>query len=287
MLQFLRGRRTGILLLAIVALLFTLMTIQVRRGGPTASEGALMRLAAPVARGFSGLTASITDLWGNYVDLRQTRERNAELHEELIRLQLRLRELEKARLENERLARLLDMKEGMGLSSIASRVIGNNSLGVTRTILIDRGSGRGVKANNAVVADRGVVGRVWKVEPLTSKIQLITDAAAGTAVLVQRSRVQGILLGRGADLCSLEYVSMLDDVEEGDLLVTSGLDGIYPKGLPVGIVQDVKPGPAGLRLIGVEPRVRFNRLEEVLILSGTDGGTVPGPVADAGREDLP
>jgi rod shape-determining protein MreC len=99
-----------------------------------------------------------------------------------------------------------------------------------------------------------------------SKVQLITDAAAGTAVLVQRTRVQGILLGRGSELCSLEYVSTLDDVKDKDLLVTSGLDGIYPKGLPVGRVGELGPRAGLLQTITVVPRVEFNRLEEVLVL---------------------
>jgi len=121
-----------------------------------------------------------------------------------------------------------------------------------------------------VVGSSGVVGRVWTVSPGLSKVQLLTDAAAGTAVLLQRTRVQGILMGGGTDLCTLEYISTLEDVKEGDLVITSGLDGIYPKGLPVGRVGKVSPGEGIFWTIAVIPRVEFNRLEEVLILLRSD-----------------
>ncbi len=246
------------------------MTAQVRRGGESVSDRFLLRLTGPILRGASGLTTGISRYWSEYVDLRGARRRNAELNQTLAELQVELQRLEEARVQNERLRQLLDMKQGMDISMVAAAVIANNSTGVSHTILVDRGSGAGVAPNSATVAARGVVGRVWTVTRNVSKVQLITDAAAGTAVLVQRTRVQGILLGRGSDLCKLEYVSTLDDVEKGDLLITSGLDGIYPKGLPVGTVVAVSPGADGLRNILVKPRVRFNRLEEALILLGNE-----------------
>jgi len=270
MLQFLRDRRAFFLLIAVLASLFVLMAVQVKDGASPRTESLLLRLASPFLRASSAVTGGLSGLWDEYVNLRHTRSRNAVLEEKVGQLQLQVQKQEEARLENDRLRALLDLKEGLGISTVASMLIGNNAVGLSRTILVASGTEAGLKPNMAVVSAQGVVGRVWTVSPSVSKIQLITDAAAGTAVLVQRTRVQGILMGRGSDLCSLEYVSTLEDVKEGDLLVTSGLDGIYPKGLPVGSVAEVSGSEGLLRGISVVPRVDFNRIEEVLILLRSD-----------------
>lgn len=289
MLQFLRDRRLAFMLVVILASLLVLMAIQVRRGGPSGSDSLLFRLTSPFVRAAGAVTGGIESVWEGYVDLRGTRRRNRELREEVVRLQMDQQRLEEARLQNERLKGLLELKEGMGIASVASRVIGNSSLGIARTILVDRGSESGIRPNMPVVSAQGVIGRVWTVGSGVSKIQLITDVQAGTAVLVQRTRVQGILAGRGADTCLLQYVSTHDEVAKGDLLVTSGLDGIYPRGLPVGTVIDIAPGPGILRTIAVEPRVEFNRLEEVLILLRSDIPLpeTPSPAAPAAEGTRP
>ena len=268
--RILRDRKTAFFLLVVVASLFVLMAVQVRQGGPVASEGMLLRLASPLLRAGAAVSSVVSGIWGDYVDLRGTRRRNAELEVELTELRLELQKLEESRLQNDRLRSLLDLKEGMGTSTVAASVIANNTLGLSHTMLIDRGSASGLKPNMPVVSSMGVVGRVWTVAPHVAKIQLITDAQAGTAVLVQRSRVQGILLGSGTGLANLDYVTMHDDVVKGDLLVTSGQDGIYPKGLPVGEVDRLGEPRGVLRTIQIAPRADFRRLEEVLVLLSAD-----------------
>jgi rod shape-determining protein MreC len=266
MIQFLRERRALLLLAVMLAVLFALMATQVRQGVPSSSETMLLRLASPFLRAGAAVTDGIAGLWHEYVDLRHTRSRNAALEERIARLQLQLQQIEEGRVQTERLRALLDLKQAMEGTTVAATVVANKPTGLSHTILIDRGFEAGIRPNMAVVSAQGVVGRVWTVSNGVSKVQLITDAAAGTAVLVQRTRVQGILLGRGSELCSLEYVSTLDDVKDKDLLVTSGLDGIYPKGLPVGRVGELGPRAGLLQAITVVPRVEFNRLEEVLVL---------------------
>ena len=266
MIQFFRERRTLLLLVAVMVTLLALMTTQVSNGTPSEGETMLMRVASPFLRVGAAITSGVSGIWHEYVDLRHTRSRNASLEERVTVLQLEVQKLDEAGRENERLRALLELKEAMGGGTVAARVIANNSRGMAHTILIDRGASSGIRPNMAVVAAEGVVGRVWVVSEHIAKIQLITDTAAGTAVLLQRTRVQGILLGDGSELCPLEYVAALEDVKEKDLLVTSGLDGIYPKGLPVGRVAEVGPVMGLLKSVWVLPRVNFNRLEEVLVL---------------------
>lgn len=264
--HFLHDRRSAILVVTILALLFVLMAFQVRTGGGGDPETFLFKMVSPLVRAGSWVTGGVSEGWHQYVDLRGTRERNAGLEKEIMELRQTLSALEDARAQNERLRVLLSLKRAISAPGIAATVISNESVGLSRTLILDRGSDDGVRPNMPVVAAQGTVGRVWVVGAHNCKVQLITDADAGTAVLVQRSRVQGVLLGRGSDYCSMEYVSRLDDVREGDLIVTNGLDGIYPKGLPVGPVRRVGQGKGDLRTITVLPRVKFNRLEEVLIL---------------------
>lgn len=266
MYRFLRERRPEVLLIAVSALLFVLMAVQVRGSGASGSERLLLRLLSPFVRLTASVSGSLSGLWTGYVDLRGARGRTESLEADLTRLRVKLHEMDETLRENERLRALLDLKQVLPVDSIAAKVIGNKSLGLSRTLLVDRGSADGVRPNMPVVVGDGVVGRVWTVAPRLAKIQLITDSDAGTAVLVQRTRVQGILQGRGDDVCSMEYVSRHDDVVEGDLIVTNGLDGIYPKGLPVGPVERVVSGQGEMLVIAVTPRVKFNRLEEVLIL---------------------
>lgn len=270
MYRFLRERRPEVLLIAVSALLFILMAVQVRGNGASGSERLLLRLLSPLVRLTAAVTGGVSGIWSGYVDLRDTRDHNQSLEANLTRLRVKAHEMEETLRENERLKALLDLKQVLPVDSLAARVIGNKSLGLSRTLLVDRGSADGVRQNMPVVVGDGVVGRVWTVAPHLAKIQLITDSDAGTAVLVQRTRVQGILQGRGDDVCSMEYVSLHDDVQEGDLIVTNGLDGIYPKGLPVGPVARIAPGPGEMRVIAVTPRVKFNRLEEVLILMSSE-----------------
>ena len=281
MLRFLGDRRTGVLLATILASLFILMAVQVRRDGAAGSEGILLRLASPFIRASAAITGGISGAWDDYIDLRHARELSEALGKDVTDLQLELQRLEEARLENERLLALLDLKEGIGAPSVAAKVIGNKSAGLSRTILINRGSADGLEPNMPVVSTKGVVGRVWTVSPRVSKIQLITDSDAGTAVLIQRTRVQGILFGRGSELCTMEFVFQLDEVDEGDLLVTNGLDGIYPKGLPIGPVRNIGKGQGIMRTITVTPRVKFNRLEEVLVLLTSEIDLPEMPAEDA------
>ncbi|HKY31267.1 MAG TPA: rod shape-determining protein MreC [Candidatus Polarisedimenticolia bacterium] len=278
MLHFLRDRRSAVLLMVVAASLFVLMAVQVHQSGPVGSEGFLLRLASPLLRGAAAVTGSLSGVWNDYVDLRGTRRRNESLEDEVTRLRLELQKLEEARLQNDRLRTLLDLKDGMGVPSVAAAVISNNSLGLTHTLLLDRGELSGLRPNMPVVSSMGVVGRVWTVSPRVAKVQLITDAQAGTAVLVQRTRVQAILVGTGSDTCSLQYVSTLEEIAEGDLLVTSGQDGIYPKGLPVGVVSRLGQGRGILRSIAVTPRADFRKLEEVLVMLR---GDIPLPEAPA------
>ena len=146
------------------------------------------------------------------------------------------------------------------------QVIGNDLSPASSTITVDKGSDDGIGKDMAVITPAGVVGKIHTVLPNTAKVLLLTDPGNTVAVMVQRNREEGLLEGKLVN-CALKYVSYYADIQEGDLLVTSGLDGIYPKGLPVATVMKVtKQEAVAFQTVVAEPVVRFSRLEEALVL---------------------
>jgi rod shape-determining protein MreC len=272
-----RDRRPAIYLLLLLVALFGLMAGQVRGGPLSRIEGLLLYATSPLLRGVHALTEWTgevrSDLTGG-----ESPGRIRELEQSVAELQLDKQRCEEERIENSRLRALLDLKQGLKIPTIAASVLANSFRAATKTCLINRGTASGVAADMPVVNAQGVVGRVWSAGTSLSKIQLLTDASAGIAVLVQRTRVQGVLMGRGDQVLDLRYVSTIDDVRAGDLLLTSGQDRIYPRGLPVGVVAEVRAGTGLLRSVSVVPRVDFDRLEEVLVLTRSDIPLEPGEV---------
>jgi rod shape-determining protein MreC len=192
---------------------------------------------------------------------------NERLQQELGRLRLEAAVANELLIENERLRDLLGFKKLHPLSSIMAQAIGKESSPSSRTMTINRGTDDGIEKDLAVITAAGVVGKIQAVLPGTAKVILLTDPVSTLAVRVQRNREEGLLEGRLSS-CALKYVSFYADIQEGDLLVTSGLDGIYPKGLPVATVVKVsKHEASAFQTVIAEPAVRLSRVEEVLVLT--------------------
>jgi rod shape-determining protein MreC len=182
-------------------------------------------------------------------------------------MSLRLEALEQARLENERLQRLLGMTGNIPFRSIGARVVGRTPNYMSNTLYVDRGWEAGVTRDDPVLSAAGILGRVVLVSRYYSQVQLITNADASTGVMVEHSRSPGVLKGSGDSVLSLEYISNTEQVDVGDNIVSSGLDGIYPKGLSVGKVIESRKGTYVFRIIRVQPSADLLHVEEVLVLS--------------------
>jgi rod shape-determining protein MreC len=170
--------------------------------------------------------------------------------------------------ENERLRRLLELKRHSTYRSIAALVIGRSPTNWFNTIVLDKGSEAGVAVNMPVITPEGLVGRVNRIGRNSSQVLLITDPESEIGVLLERTRIQGVIQGRKRDLV-LKYLPLTSDVRAGDLVITSGLEkGLFPKGLTIGRVKRVgTPQPQDLYLeIVITPEADLSRLEEVLIL---------------------
>ena len=188
-------------------------------------------------------------------------------------------------LENYRLSHLLEMRSRVGTEALAAKVIGKDATNWFRTILIDRGANEGIQRHMAVVTTEGLVGRVVDVTAIAARVQLITDPESTVGILIQRSRIAGIAAGSQEGTVQIKYLPLMADVVAGDRVITSGMGGIFPKGIPLGrILRVSRPTNGALfQETWVQPLPDFSRLEEVAVLKRPTASDLPW----GGGERLP
>ncbi|MGC2420386.1 MAG: rod shape-determining protein MreC [Candidatus Acidiferrales bacterium] len=229
-----------------------------------------VQVTSPVERAGTWIFSRVGALWGGYVALHNTRAENQSLRRELDRLRLRNAELESQAAEGQRLAALLDFREAHPEAPmLAAQVIGASADPVSHTLFINRGERDHVRRNMAVITPDGVVGKIVEVFPATAQVLLINDKDSGVGVLFAETRTHGVVKGTGDILPRMDYVVNTENVHAGETILTSGEDRIFPKGLLVGTVADAAPGNP-FQTIHIEPAVRLDRLEDVLVLLSLD-----------------
>jgi len=252
-------------------------------------------VSSPFIRAVSWVRDKGSYLMSEYVLIRDSRQENRQLREELGQLRARLLKTEE---EQGAWHRQRDHYRKLGVatdSGLVAQVVSQEPKSYFRTLTIDRGAQDGIVPDQVVVADGGLVGRVIQVDSTRSKVLLITDLRSAVAVLDVKTRARGTLVGRqkklrlGRDhwLTQAEYILAKEEIRSGDLLLTSGLDGLFPHGIPVGVVRTIKKDGAGLFWKAeVQPYVETQTLETVLVL--TDSGIPEGPGQTVGvRANLP
>ncbi|WP_456431627.1 rod shape-determining protein MreC [Thermosulfuriphilus sp.] len=250
-------------------LVFALIGLSVEQGPRFSfAQKILVEIFAPAEKFLSQGISGAKELLEGYVLLVHTKQENEALKKEVAKLRARLVEYREALIANARLKKLLELKQSLPYASLSAQVVGRDPSMWFRSLIIDLGGDEGLEEGMAVITVGGVVGQILGVTPNYAKVMLITDPNSAVDVVVQRSRARGILRGQGSETCNLEYVSMEADVREGDLLITSGLDGIFPKGLLVGIVKRVLPDrQEGLfQRVEVRPAINLEDIEEVLVI---------------------
>jgi rod shape-determining protein MreC len=270
-------RRTGYFFLAVVVGHVILISTQVttKRGVPML-EQAVFGVFSEVQRVANGVTTGVRTSWQNYFALQQVQEENERLKQQISALQIRLQQERSLAQQSQSLQKLLELKTSSELATTAANVIAGGASPEFRTITIDKGTSEGVHGDMAVISPEGIVGRVIQPSPRAAKIQLLIDRNAAAGAMVERTRAQGVVIGTGADELRMDYVSGSAEVKADDVVVTSGIDGIYPKGFVIGQIQSVKRGAGGYSSIVVRPAVDFSALEAVLIV------VTPRPKAQAG-----
>ena len=259
--------RATVVLIAVLFAQVVLLAWQVKRRD---SDVPLLRewvqaVLAPPQKALSAGLRGVSDIWHNYADLRQARDQSRRLEEELNRQRITNHLLREEVQELQRLKALLAFREQSSLTTVAARVIGSGATDTSRVLFLNKGQDDGLQPNQAVITPEGIVGKLQRAFRNSAQVLLINDNDSGVGVLLENSRIHGVLKGQNGQYCQLRYVLNDEKVEVGEPVLTSGEDRIYPKGLPVGTVVSARPGPIFKEIL-VQPAARLNRLEEVLVV---------------------
>ncbi len=303
--NFFTRYKNPLVLMAVLFIQVIALATQVKRPDPRGGTGAggtrLIRTwtvtaFTPIQKMFVSTGHFFRHGWHNYADLRGVRKQNEQLQQEIERLRMEQVRLRQDADQAHRLQALLEFKEKFVAKTLAAQVIATSGTEQSRVITIDKGSRDGVKPEMAVITSDGIVGKIREVGPLSSQILLINDRESGAGVILESSRLQGIL--KGTSLGELQITDIMSDekVDAGEHVITSGGDRIFPKGLSVGTVVSASPDRDNdpFLNIRIKPAADLHRLEEVLVVTRTDEETpsvaassTPLRAADILSERLP
>ncbi|OGQ06165.1 MAG: rod shape-determining protein MreC [Deltaproteobacteria bacterium RIFCSPLOWO2_01_44_7] len=262
-------------LIPIILTLFFLSLLSTRTHRALWYEQWALNLISPVTSVLSWSKNQVADHWKHYLYLVGAGKRNIALENELKILRQKVVTFDELVFENQRLNDVLSLKQNSWPDSIAAKIIGYDPRSEYKSIKINKGSSQGVKTDMPVVAMDGLVGKVGPVFSNEAIVLLVIDPASSVDVIVERSRVRGLLVGMAKDtelrpgyfLTRLEYLNRTSDLQISDVVITSGLDQLFPKGLLVGTVETISNNRFGIFLdADVVPTVDFSKLEEVLVL---------------------
>jgi rod shape-determining protein MreC len=276
-------QRAGYLFLAVIFGHILLISAQVNsRTGVPVLEAVTFGIFAEVQRGVSSGITGVQRIWNGYIGLRGLKSENDNLKRQLADAQVAL-QAQRALADRSRgLEKLLEMRDRSDLRMTAAEIIGAAATPDFLTLTIDKGTRDGLRPDMSVIAPGGVVGRIVMPSARAAKVQLLLDRNAAAGAIIERSRAQGVAVGTGEDRLRMENVSEASDIVVGDIVVTSGIEGIYPKGFIIGRVDTVEKNGPAYRSITVKPAVDFSTLEEVLVVL-TPTPSHDGP-AEEGRE---
>ena len=269
-------QRSGYLFLAVTLGQILLISAQVNsKSGVPVIESVTFGVFSEVQRGLSGGFLGVRQVWTGYVGLRHLKVENDALKRDLATALVAVQEQHALADRTRGLEKLLDLREHLKLKTVAAEIIGAAATPDFRTLTIDKGTRDGVRADMSVIAPAGIVGRLVVPSLRSAKVQLLVDRNAAAGAIIERTRAQGVVVGGGDDRLRLEYVSEIFDIVVGDVVVTSGIDGVYPKGFLIGRIESVERSGGAYKRITIKPAVDFSSLEEVLVV------LTPTPARDA------
>jgi rod shape-determining protein MreC len=260
-------RHNVYLFIAVIVTQVVIISAQVTtKSGAPVLEAVTFGALSELQRAGAGIVQAVTGVWTGYADLRGVKAENERLARELGAARIALQQ-ERSRAQRTRsLEALLELRGRVPLQTTAADVIAAAATPEFRTITIGKGAYDGLRPDMAVLAPAGVVGRVIVPAAHAAKVQLLIDRNAAAGALIERTRAQGVATGSGENVLKLEYVSGSADIAVGDTVVTSGIDGIYPKGFVIGRVEQLERSGGAFGAIIVRPAIDFSSLEEVLVV---------------------
>ena len=294
--------RNPLTLLALVLVQTLWLAVQVQRpvrpalpvssasdsGKVTMLRSWTMVLFAPIERATHATGSGVRHLWGNYIDLRGTREQNLALKNEVARLRQEQASFAEDAAEGRRLQSLLAFKQQYIAKTVAAEVIGTSGSDRSHVVWINKGSADGLQPEQAVITPDGVVGKLRDVMPHTAQLLLMNDSNSGAGVFLASTRMRGILRGTAEGEVIINNLTPDERIKPGEQVVTSGGDQVFPRGLPVGVITSVYPDPAHppYTMIHIQPAANLRRLEEVLVITGTAPELPPAAQSDAAQAEV-
>ena len=264
-------RRYHIQAFIVILLLLGLVLISLRakdRKGVQFFDAFLMELCSPAQRAASLIIKAVQGVAEHYFLLVHVEKENELLKRRIAELQEQNYQMKEMAVANERFRRLLQFRERMGTSMTAAEVIGQDPSSWFKSVTINKGERDGIQKGMAVISPDGVVGQVLKTSPHYATLLLLTDYNSAIDAIVQRTRAKAIVEGKEENRCQLKYLLRSEDVAEGDVVVTSGFSGKFPKGVMVGEIRKVDKRSHGVfQYAELVPSVDFTKLEEVFVLT--------------------
>ncbi|MGD0458642.1 MAG: rod shape-determining protein MreC [Terriglobia bacterium] len=263
---FIARHRPVFILAAVLLAQLLLLSLQITRN----RDVRLIRVWAvaaidPFQRSLRGIMDISLGAWRTYGSLLRAQQENQELHTELVSAQSQIQQLSEQGAESLRLRTLLEFKNQLPFQTVAAEVIASSPGENSNAIFIGKGADEGLTSDLAVITPQGIVGKTIAVFSHSSQVLLLTDPSSGVGVMLEKTRVQGVLKGDGQNLCLIRYIMNEEPVSSGEAILTSGLDQIYPKGLRVGTVVRTSAGNI-YKNVEVKPAADLNRLETVLVV---------------------
>lgn len=257
-----------IFFLLVIALPLLSINVEQKQNGSLWFDEPIQLMAGSVQSLFNGFSRGIRETTSLYLNLIGIKKENSGLRHQNSELLTRLESMEELRLENNRLRDLLSFKKTSKMDLVAAQIVGRDLVPDHNTLTINKGTDDGLRSGQAVITLEGVLGYVFRPTNSSAHVMLLSDRYAVVDGIVQRTRAHGIVEGRGAGGCNLKYIERTEDVRKGDLVVTGGLDNIFPKGFPIAVVEEVENKTISVSLkVELRPLVDPAKVEEVFIVT--------------------
>lgn len=272
-------RRPTLLFIVVLSLLFVLMSFSTRTRyiGETRTlfERTVMTIFSPVPKLVNWIGGTASDMYHGYLDMRRSVAENSYLRNKVASLTTENLKLRQSEGDLRRLRSLLSYSERFDLQTSLAHVLMLDTSSRFKSLIIDRGSSGGIEVNDVIVNANGLIGRVVLTTKDMAKVQIITDSNSAVGALIERTRRQGVIRGDGIGGAQMYDVPSLADVQPGDTVLTAGIDGVFPKGIPIGTVVRAEKGQELFKTIAVRPSVDFGLIEEVIVINTRK---IPGDV---------
>ena len=263
-------RRPTLLVIVVLSLLFVLMSLSSKTAyvGETRTmfERTVMTIFSPVPKFVNWIGGTAQDMHQGYLDMRRAVNENVQLRRKVAELTTDNLKLSQSASDMRRLRSLLAYSEQFEFETSMAQTIMLDTAGRFKSIIIDRGSADGVQVNDVIANANGLVGRVVLTTNDLAKVQLVTDTNCSVGSLVERTRRQGVIRGLGGNAIQLQDIPALADIQVGDRVLTAGIDGVFPRGIPIGTVVRAEPGQSLFKTVTVRPAVDFGTIEEVIVI---------------------